>query len=109
MIQMISKDFSFVGEHLIGKLYHLFESNHIKPNLTQNAAISFTAVLDDRADKIEKLAMEASAILDVQLIRDLSLLTIRHYEKDVVDMLTKDKHVLLRQQTPDTIQLLLSA
>ncbi len=109
MMEMSSRDYSFIGDHLVGKLYHLFEHAHISPNLTQNAAISFTAVLDDRPEKIEKLALEASEFLEVQVIRDLSLLTIRHYQKELIDILTKGKLVLLRQQTPETIQMLLSS
>ncbi|MBL7746460.1 MAG: aspartate kinase [Chitinophagaceae bacterium] len=107
LIEMSSRDFSFVGEHHVGHLYNLFEKLHIKPNLTQNGAISFLCVLDDRADKIEKLALEASVFLDVQVKKDLSLLTVRHYTKEVFEKLTEGKTVLLRQQTPETIQLLL--
>ncbi len=109
MLQMSSKDFSFVGEQHIGHLYHLFEKLHIKPNLTQNGAISFVCVLDDKTEKIEKLALEAAAFLDVQLIKDLSLLTIRHYTHEMFEKLTNRKKILLRQQTPETIQLLLQA
>jgi len=107
MIQMSSRDFSFIGEQHVGHLYHLFERLHLKPNLTQNGAISFVAVLDEWAEKIEKLAIEASAFLDVQVTKGLSLLTIRHYNKEVFDRLTKEKAILLRQQTPETIQVLL--
>lgn len=109
MMQMSSKDFSFVGEQHIGHLYHLFEKLHIKPNLTQNGAISFVCVLDDKTEKIEKLALEAAAFLDVQLVKDLSLLTIRHYTHEMFEKLTNRKKILLRQQTPETIQLLLQA
>ncbi len=109
MMQMSSRDFSFVGEQHIGHLYHLFEKLHIKPNLTQNGAISFVCVLDDKTEKIEKLALEAAAFLDVQLVKDLSLLTIRHYTHEIFEKLTNGKTILLRQQTPETIQLLLQA
>ena len=109
MMQMSSKDFAFMGEQHIGHLYHLFEKLHIKPNLTQNGAISFVCVLDDKTEKIEKLALEAAAFLDVQLVKDLSLLTIRHYTQEMFEKLTKGKTTLLRQQTPETIQLLLQA
>ena len=78
MLQLNSKDFSFVGEHHVGHLYHLFEKLKIKPNLTQNAAISFLCVLDDRPEKIEKLALEASELFDITVSKELSLLTIRH-------------------------------
>ena len=107
MLEMSSRDFSFVGEQHVGHLYHLLEKLHIKPNLTQNGAISFLCVLDDRPDKIEKLALEASAFLDVQATKDLSLLTIRHYNKEIFEKLTTGKTFLLRQQTPETIQVLM--
>ena len=107
MLEMSSKDFSFVGEHHVGHLYHLFEKLKIKPNLTQNGAISFLCVFDDRAEKIEKLALEASEIFDVKVIKELSLLTIRHYNKQLFEKLTEGKKILLRQQTPDTIQVLI--
>ncbi|MEQ1678137.1 MAG: aspartate kinase, partial [Chitinophagaceae bacterium] len=108
LIEMSSRDFSFVGEQHVGHLYNLFEKLHIKPNLTQNGAISFLCVLDDRPDKIEKLALEASAFLEVQVTKGLSLLTVRHYTKEVFEKLTEGKHILLRQQTLETIQVLLT-
>jgi len=107
LVEMSSKDFSFVGEHHVGALYHLLEKLKIKPNLTQNTAISFICVLDDRPEKIEKLAFEVSEIFDVQVMKELSLLTVRHYNKDVFEKLTQGKTILLRQQTTDTIQMLM--
>ena len=107
LVEMSSKDFSFVGEHHVGALYHLLEKLKIKPNLTQNTAISFICVLDDRPEKIEKLAFEVSEIFDVQVMKELSLLTVRHYNKDVFEKLTQGKTILLRQQTTDTIQVLM--
>jgi aspartate kinase len=107
MLEMSSKDFSFVGEHHVGHLYHLFEKLKVKPNLTQNGAISFVCVLDDRAEKIEKLALGASEIFDVQVTRGLSLLTIRHYNDEIVREMIKKPSILLRQQTPETIQVLM--
>ena len=109
MIEMITKDFSFVGEHHVAMLYMLFEKLNIKPNLTQNGAISFVSVLDDRQEKIEKLALEAAVLFDVQMQRGLSLLTIRHYNHEIVEQHTKEKSILLRQQTPETIQVLLKS
>jgi aspartate kinase len=107
LIEMSSRDFSFVGEHHVGRLYHLFEQLHIKPNLTQNGAISFLCVIDDKAEKIEKLALEAAAELDVQVKKGLSVLTVRHYTPEVVEQLISGKTVLLRQQTKETVQFLL--
>ena len=107
MLEMSSKDFSFVGEHHVGHLYHLFEKLKVKPNLTQNGAISFLCVLDDRSERIEKLALEASELFDVTMMKGLSLLTIRHYNKEIVEKLTEGKKILLRQQTQETVQVLI--
>ena len=107
MLTMTSRDFSFIGEHYVGQLYSLFENLHIKPTLTQNGAISFVAVLDDRVEKIEKLALEASNLLDVEVMKGLSVLTIRHYNQETIEKLTAGKTIILRQQTPETIQFLL--
>jgi aspartate kinase len=107
MLKMSSRDFSFIGEQHVGHLYNLFEKLHIKPSLTQNGAIHFVAVLDNWPEKIEKLALAASEFLDVQLVNGLSLLTVRHYTKEVFEKLTEGKKILLRQQTTETIQLLL--
>ena len=107
LVELKSKDFSFVEEKPIGELFHLFEKLKIKPNLTQNAAISIICVLDDHLEKIEKLALEASLIFDVQLTKGLSLLTIRHFDKNTFEKLTRDKKILLKQETQETVQALI--
>lgn len=104
MMQLSSRDFSFVGDNHVADLYKLFDELRIKPNLTQNAAISFLCVFDDHEEKIQELALKASAIFDVQVIRDLSMLTIRHYNKDVIKQLIDEEKLLLKQQTRETIQ-----
>ena len=64
-------------------------------------------MLDYWPEKIEKLALKASEFLNVEVTKDLSLLTIRHYTKEKFDELTNEKTIILRQQTTDTIQVLL--
>ena len=107
LLQLSSKDFSFVGEAYVSKLYELFAALKIKPNLTQNGAISILCCLDDKPDKIEKLALSAAEYFDVLVEKNLTLLTIRYYSKEKFDDLTKDKKILLTQQTTETIQALL--
>jgi len=107
MIELSSKDFSFVEEKPIADLFHLFEKLKIKPNLTQNAAISMICVLDDRKDKIEKLALSASEFFDINVTKGLTLLTIRHYTRDIYDKLTVGRKMLLQQRTNETVQALL--
>lgn len=107
MLKVTTKDFSFVGDHEVRHLYQLFEALHLKPNLTQIGAINFICVLDNWPEKIEKLALQASEFLNVEVTKELSLLTIRHYTKEKFEELTTGKTIILRQQTTDTIQVLL--
>lgn len=107
LIKLESKDFSFVGEHYVSDLYELFANLKIKPNLVQTGAISILCCLDDRQDKIEKLALSASEAFEVTVEKNLMLLTIRHYTREKFDALTNGKTILLTQRTEETIQALL--
>lgn len=107
LMQLSSKDFSFVGEEYVSRLYELFADIKIRPNLSQNGAISIVCCLDDKPEKIEKLALAASEIFDVKLQKGLTLLTVRHYNDAAIDAQTKGKTILLEQKTTETIQLLM--
>jgi aspartate kinase len=109
LVQFSSKDFSFIGEGLTARVYEIFESLKFKPNLTQNAAISLLCVVDDHASKVEQLALTSSEFFDVQLIKNLTMLTIRHYNNNLLEELIGDKKVVLQQQTPETVQVLLTS
>jgi aspartate kinase len=107
LMELSSKDFSFVEEKPMSQLHEMFASIKIRPNLSQNGAISLLCCLDNKAEKIEKLALAASEIFDVQIQKDLTLLTIRHYTESAIEALTKGKHIVLEQKTPETIQVLM--
>jgi len=107
LIQFKTLDFSFIEEKTIGNLYDLFDDLKLNPVVTQKTAISLWAVFDDVVDKIDALASNASSFFDVELERNLSLITIRHYLKETVDELAKDKVILLEQKTISTIQMLM--
>ena len=109
LVHLHSKDFSFVGEELTAELYQSFSKIRIKPNLMQSGAVSLQVCLDDRPDKIDRLALEASDHFDVQVEKGLTLLTIRHYDETTLERLTVGKTVVLRQQTPETVQVLMKA
>jgi len=107
LMELSSKDFSFVEEKPMSQLHEMFDSIKIRPNLSQNGAISLLCCFDDKPEKIEKLALAASAIFDVQIQKDLTLLTIRHYNEEKITELTKGKTMLLEQKTTETIQVLM--
>lgn len=106
LLHLQSKDFSFVGERLMSTLYQLFAELSIKPNLIQTAAINLQVCLDDRQDKVEHLAQMASDIFDVQLEKNLTLLTIRHYNEDLLRDMIHQKDTVLMQKNKETVQVL---
>ena len=107
LMQLSSRDFSFVEDLLAGKLQQLFEENKIRPNLSQNGAISLLCSFDDKPEKIEKLALAASSFFDVHIEKNCTLLTIRHYDEAIIQKLTAGRTQILSQKTAETIQVLL--
>jgi aspartate kinase len=106
LLHLNSQDFSFVGEEPMSRLYKLFGQVKLRPNLIQTGAINVQVCLDYRADKIEQFASEASGMFDVQVEKELSLLTIRHYNTDIFEKLTAGKNIVLTQRTKETVQVL---
>ncbi len=106
LMHLHSQDFSFVGEQPMSRLYEIFAHIKIKPNLIQTGAISLQICLDDKPEKIDQLAAEASGIFDVQVEKGLSLLTIRHYNGKLLENMVAGKEIVLKQQDRETVQVL---
>lgn len=106
LMHLHSQDFSFVGEKPMSRLYEIFAHIKIKPNLIQTGAISLQICMDDKPEKIDHLAQEASSIFDVQVEKGLSLLTIRHFKNELLDKMIAGKEIVLLQQTKETVQVL---
>ncbi|MEO6537414.1 MAG: aspartate kinase [Ferruginibacter sp.] len=107
LIQFKSKDFSFVEDKPVEQLHDVFTSVKIKPNLSQNTAISLLCCFDEHPEKIDQLAAEASFLFDVELEKNLTLITIRHYNEETIKKFTDKKVVVLEQKTMTTVQMLL--
>lgn len=108
LVHLHTRDFSFAGEKPVAGLYHLLSELHIQANLLQTGAVRIDICVDDKADKIEKLALSASDVFDVQVEKGLTLLTVRHYREELLAALIGGRRIRLRQQSPETIQLVLS-
>ncbi|MEJ7586109.1 MAG: aspartate kinase [Ferruginibacter sp.] len=107
LMQLSSRDFSFAEDRMAGRFHELLLDCRVRPNLSQNGAITLLCCLDDIPLKIEKLALAASEFFDVQVEGNCTLLTIRHYDEAIIEKLTLGRTQLLSQKTQETIQLLL--
>lgn len=102
-----AKDFSFIAEEHLSKVFATFAENRLRINMMQNAAISFSIVVDFKKEKIENIVSKLKNDFAIVINENLSLLTIRHYNQGIIDKLTKDKDILLRQISRTTIQVLM--
>lgn len=107
LMHLSSKDFSFVGEKPVMKLYEALSSLKLKPNLVQTGAIGVQVCLDDLPEKITHLALSLETIFDVQIEKGLKLLSIRNYTTEIADKLFANEKVVLEQKTPVIQQVLI--
>ncbi len=107
LLSFSAKDFSFIAEDHLSKVFGTFAENRLRINMMQNAAISFSIVVDFKKEKIENVIESLQNDFSITRNDGLSLLTIRHYNPGIIDKLTKDKDILLRQISRATIQVLM--
>jgi aspartate kinase len=107
LLKFTSRDFSFLEDETIGWLQSKFSLFKVNPNVSQKTAISLLCCFDDKPERIEALCLEAGAIYDVELERNLTLLTVRHYDPSKLAELVGSGTSILEQKTPETIQVLM--
>jgi aspartate kinase len=107
LLQVTTKDFSFITEDNLSFLYGVFHDLKIKINLIQNAAISFVACIDNKVDKIKQLVATLEKDYTVLRNENVGLLTVRHHTPEILNELTKSKYILLEQKTRKTVQVVL--
>jgi len=105
LISLSSLDFSFMVEENISEIFRLFHLYQMKVDLIQNSAISFSVCVDNRFNNLEKLIQHLKARFKVDFLTEVSLYTIRHFDDKAIKSLEKDKDVLLKQVTHNTVQL----
>ena len=105
LIALSSLDFSFMVEENISEIFRLFHQYQMKVDLIQNSAISFRVCVDNKFNQLEKLIQHLKARFKVDYKTGVSLYTIRHFNEEAIKSLEKDKNVLLKQLTQNTVQL----
>lgn len=105
LLSLSTLDFSFFVEDNISEIFSLFHKYQIKVDLIQNSAISFSVCIDNKFKNAEKLIEQFKAKFKVKYEKDVSLLTIRHYTDKSLKEMTKNKQILLKQFTQETVQL----
>lgn len=109
MISLSTLDFSFMVEENISEIFSLFHKYQMKVDLIQNSAISFSVCVDNKFNNLEKLINHLKARFKVTYYTGVSLYTIRHFDEIAINSLEKDKQILLKQVTKETVQIVTKA
>jgi aspartate kinase len=107
LISISAKDFSFIAEESLSKIFGVFAQHKVKINLMQNSAISFSVCVDNDSFKIPNLIDDLRKDFKILYNEGLKLITIRHYYPSTLELLTKGKSILLEQKSRHTAQLVL--
>ena len=107
MFAVTPKDFSFIVEENLRQIFDCISSNGVQINMMQNSAISFDFVVDAKPIILDQLAAELALNYDVTIVKELELVTIRHYDTATIERVTLDKHILLTQKSEQTARILM--
>ena len=106
LISLSSIDFSFIMEENISEIFALFHQYKMKVSLIQNSAISFSVCIEDKFGKFNELKNILYKKFKVAYNENVSLYTIRHFTAAAAEIVEKDKTVLLKQISRETMQVI---
>jgi aspartate kinase len=105
LLSLSSIDFSFIMEENISEIFSLLHQYKIKVSLIQNSAISFSVCLEDKFGNFNELKKTLSKKFKLSYNENVSLYTIRHFDEKAFQMVEKNKTVLLKQMSRETMQI----
>lgn len=106
LLSLSSIDFSFIMEEHISEIFALFAQYKMKVSLIQNSAISFSVCIEDKFGNFNELKSKLAKKFQVVFNENVSLYTIRHFDAQAAQMVEKDKVVLLKQVSRETMQII---
>ncbi|MDB5031411.1 aspartate kinase [Mucilaginibacter sp.] len=104
LLSLSPKDYSFISEDHLSDIFGRFAKGHVKINMMQTSALSFSICFDHKTESFDKLLADISTDYKAKYNSDLTLITIRHYADNTLKTLTTGKTILLEQISRNTIQ-----
>jgi aspartate kinase len=104
LISISTRDFSFIAEDHLHRIFGLMAAGRTAINLMQNSAISFSVCVDNNP-RLPALLSELQHEFRLRYNHGLQLITIRHYDQPTIEKLTKGKEILLEQRSRLTVQM----
>ncbi len=102
LLQISTRDFSFVAEEHLSEIFDHIASHRIKINMMRNTAVSFIICVKNEPDKLDKLKNDLDKSFHISMDENLDLITVRHANQGVLDQLRKGKEIILEEKFGDT-------
>lgn len=107
LISISRKDFGFIEEQHISKVFDLLHKNKSEVNIMQNSALNFSICVDYNPQRSDQLIAALQQDFKVLYNQNLELLTIRHGDSGNHKDLIKNHEVVIEQRTRSTQKFLL--
>ena len=107
LVTISSKDFSFIAEKQLAEIFSALASLQAHINLMQNSALNFSVLLDRKKIDISALQNQLSNRYNIRYNENLELVTVRHYNDEILVQMSSGKIKLLSQLTRTTARLVL--
>jgi len=106
LLSISTLNLSFIAEENLKNIFDAFSKNKIHINLMQNSAVSFSVCFNKDTSKFESLLYDLKENYSLRYNTGLQLITVRHYNDELVDELIGKRKVYLVQKSRITVQLL---
>ena len=107
LLSISTQNLSFIAESNLKQIFEAFSKNKTHINLMQNSAVSFSVCFNTDSIKLHSIIDELKHKFDLRYNTDLQLITVRHYDDQLVDSLIGNSKVYLVQKSRVTVQILL--
>ena len=104
LMRIATRDFSFIAEEHLSQIFALLAKYKIKISLMQNSAISLALCLEDKYKSIDDLNKELQPIFNTEMVKNVSLFTVRNANLEDINKFYENKNILLEQISKKTIQ-----
>jgi len=107
LVSLMTKDFSFITEDHLSAIFGSFAHARIKINMMQVSALSFSVCFDWDGLRFDKLNSLLQDQFKIKYNTALELLTVRHFNRDLIEQLSSGKIILMEQFSRNTVQMVL--
>ncbi|MDR0545146.1 MAG: aspartate kinase [Odoribacteraceae bacterium] len=104
LLTLAPRDFSFIAEEKLSRVFSILARYRLKLNLMQNSAISFTFCVDNHPAILPRFIAELQQEFGVRYNDNVRLVTIRHYTDAMIREIIGDSVVLVEQRSRATAQ-----